>query len=532
MKKIISLVLAVLMLMSAATVAFSAAASETTDIPVIYIEGKGNVPIYNADGTEASNPKGLDRGNYIKDAVAPVIEKLVPALFTGDYTEYVDTLVSYVAPIYEEYLPGKDGTHAESGSYIGWDAKTVPVSTKKSGYGIYDYIFKYDWRLTPTDVMDELDTYIERVCKATGHDKVNIHARCLGTNFALAYIQKSYNGGYDHPFRVKNLFLNTPTAAGLISVGALLSGSIEFDANTVDHFVTYYLNGNDIFDDPMTEALAISLVSIMNHAKLLGMGTDAVADIYNNVADQLLPKLALCSYGGYPSYWSMVSDEYYDKAIEAIFNTDELKAEYAGFITRINTYHAALGDVNEETGLAGYEQLLFDIKKDYGVNIAVLAKYGQVTVPMFKGSDITGDTRGTVVELSLGAKGTKVGEVFSEDYIKTAEEKGTAKWISPDKTVDASTALFPETTWFTKNIAHDSFRDEYHELSMRFFRSNGALTVDTEEILTQYMQVTSDGKLVAVEGEDEKTGAWTDNPFAAIIKFFTALFNWIRSLFA
>lgn len=532
MKKVISVLLAVLMFMSLSSAALSVAAADITDIPTIYIEGKGNVTIYNKDGSLAKNPKAIDREGYITEAMGPIFEELAVALVTDDYSDYIDSLIDAVAPIYEEYIPDSNGTNETSGSYIGWDAKTAPVSKKSSNYGIKDYVFKYDWRLSPMDVAKELDTYIERVCEATGHEKVNIFARCLGTNFALAYVQQSYSGEYDHAFRVQNLFLDTPTNAGLIAVGALLSGSIEFDADTIDRFVTYYLNDNDMFDDPALEAFAICLVSVMNHAQVLGLGVDVVADIYNKIDDELLPKLALCCYGAYTSYWSMVSDKYYDKAIAAIFNTAELKEEYAGFIKRTDAYHEVLGDVNEATGLAGYEQLILDIKEVHGVNTAVHAKYGSVTVPLFEGSDITGDTRGTVTELSLGAVGLKVGTTFSEDYLNKAEANGTAKWISPDKTVDASTALIPEKTWFTKNIAHDSFRDEYHDLAMRFFRSNGTLTVDTETTLAQYMAVTSDNQLVAVEGEDDREDQWTDNPFAVFIRFFTSLFNWLKNLFS
>lgn len=529
MKKFISVLLAVLMVFSLSSAVFSVAAADVTDIPVIYLEGKGNTPIYNADGTLAKNPKQIDREATIKEAVGPVLEELAVALVTDDYSDYIDSLVGAVAPIYEEYILDSDGSTATNGTYIAWDAQTVAINGKKSGYGIQDYVFKYDWRLSPLEVADELDTYIERVVEATGHDKVNIHARCLGTNFAIAYIEKSFNGGYDHDFRVQNIVLNTPTLAGLLPVGALLSGSIEFDEDSIDRFVTLYLNGNDLFEDPMMEMVAMTMVSVMNQATILGLGIDVVEEVYNNIKDELLPRLALCCYGAYPSYWSMISDKYYDKAVETIFNTDELKAEYVNFIAKTDAYHALISDVNEETGLAGYEQLLLNLDAQ-GVKTAVIAKYGQITVPLFEGSNITGDSRGTVTELSLGAKGTIVGETFSEKYLKAAEENGTAKYISADKTVDASTCLFPETTWFTKNIAHDAFTPEHHVLAMDFFRSNGTLTVDESESFPRYTDFAS-GKLVEVEGEDELTGSWTNNPFAVLVKFLTMIFNFFTALF-
>ncbi len=529
MKKFLSVILALMMVFSLSSAGMSAFAADITDIPVIYIEGKGNETIYNADGSVAKNPKFIDREGTVKDAIAPVLKKLAEAMVSGDYSEYIDSLVDTVAPIYEEYVLDENGSTETRGTYIKWNAATVGINSKKSGYGIKDYIFKYDWRLSPLEVAEQLDIYVERVCKATGHNKVNIHARCLGTNFAMAYVQKSYNGEYNHDFRVQNIVLNTPTLAGLLPVGALLSGSVEFDADTIDRFVTLYLNGGSLFEDPLMEMVAVTMVSVMNQATILGFGADVVQQIYEEIEPELLPRLALCCYGAFPSYWSMVSDKYYDGAVAAIFNTEELRTQYAGFIAKTDAYHAALSDVNAETGLAGYEQLLLDLKAE-GVNTAVIAKYGQVTVPLFENSDITGDTRGTVTELSLGATGTVVGEVFSESYLEAAEANGTSKYIAADKTVDASTCLFPDTTWFTKNIAHDAFTEEHHTLAMDFFHSNGTLTVDTCEAFPRFTDFES-GKLEPVEGEDKNTGIWSNNPLAVVFNFVKMVISLITAFF-
>jgi hypothetical protein len=52
---------------------------------------------------------------------------------------------------------------------------------------------------------------------------------------------------------------------------------------------------------------------------------------------------------------------------------------------------------------------------------------------------------------SLGATTAALGQIFSEEYLAGKD----MKYISPDKTVDASTCLFPEKTWFIKDLSHE-----------------------------------------------------------------------------
>lgn len=104
----------------------------------------------------------------------------------------------------------------------------------------------------------------------------------------------------------------------------LVSGSIEFTPDTIDRFVYDFLNDGNLVEDPAIASLAVSLVSLFNYAQVLGLGTEFVAEIFNKIAPELMPKLALCCYGAYLSYWSMVSDKYYDKAKSIVFSTPEL----------------------------------------------------------------------------------------------------------------------------------------------------------------------------------------------------------------
>ena len=529
MKKIISILLSFVMIISLSAPAFAANETTVTDIPTIYLSGKGEL-IYRADGTAATNPSAIDRGEYIKQHAEPALKEIPMALLTGDYTNYINALYDILQPLYADWVLDSNGSTETGGTHINWDAETTPIQRKTSGFGLWDYHFRYDWRLSPLETADELDKYIERVVEATGSDKVNIHARCLGTNIAMAYIAKSHDGYYNHDFRVNNIVLNTPAVGGYILVGSLLSGSVKFDADTIDQFASIYLNNNDIFDDPLIELVVTTMLSLFNQAKVLGWGTEQIQKVFDTIADEALPKIALCCYGSFPSYWSMISDEYYDKAIAQIFNTPELKEEYRVFIEKTNAYHELLGDVNEDTGLAGYQQLLLDLKEE-GVNTAVYAKYGTMSFPLFEGSNITGDSRGTVTDMSFGAKGTIIGETFDKEYVEKAKEAGLEKYISPDLTVDASTALLPDTTWFIKNIGHADFPAELDTLSMAFLRSGGTLTVETAEGYSRFMDFKT-GTLEPVTSVDHSLdGVWAQNWFLILLRVIEMIIDIFASLF-
>lgn len=540
MKKFIALILAVLMLSSVIAPAAMAATDESK-LPVIYIVGKQNTPVYKLDDNgnflldengkkiqvdNVNNPLGMSREEYIKTQIEPVMAELIPALITGEYSKYIDTLVDSVAPIYAESVLDANGESKNTA--IDWDY-SVQQPSKGAG-GLKYYYFRYDWRYSPYETADLLHQFVEYVCAKEKVEKVNIHARCYGSNVAMAYIAKSEAGYYDAPFRLNNLALNTTPLAGYIVVGALMSGSIEFDAETIDRFVTYYLSGNDLFDDPMLETMAMVIVSAANQATILGLGTEAMEKFYAQIGEELIPKAALASYGSFPSYWSMIGDKYYDKAKLAVFGTLEAEGEYAGFIEKIDNYHNLLGRIDEETGEALYAQVLKRCEEKYGMKTAILAKYGYATVPMFEGSHITGDARGTVTELSLGAMGTLVGETFTEKELAEIEamEDYDERYLSPDKKVYAGTCLFPETTWFSKGLYHD----ELHQIDpivTEFFLADGDFTVHSDERYPQF-HTYENGSFLEVEEEDETNDDWSNNGYVVLIRVITVILKLLAVL--
>lgn len=495
---------------------FAIPAFAKDDSVVIYVCGRGTYDLVDANGNRLDDQRDIDRAAYIKEHTGPILKELAVAVTTGDYEDYIQSLVDAFAPIYEATILDKNG-EVTDGSHCGWDYKTVPISLTTIG-GVTGYVFYYDWRLSPLDIADQLNEYISRVLAKTGAKKIDLYARCYGVNVAMAYVSKSYNGEYgENGFIVKNMVHDTSGLAGYLLVGGLLSGSIVFDADKIDRFCTYYLNGSGIFDDPEMDALAAAFVSILNSAKVLGLTTDVIADIYNEIAPEVISRIALCStYGRTLAYWAMMG-EYYEEAIDTVFYTDELKAEYAGLIEKTDAYYDLL--IKDKA----YEDLLKELDAK-GVKTAVFAKYGQITFPLFEDSEITGDIRGNVIDASYGATAVNYGSKLSDSYIELAKANGTAKYISPDKEIDASTCLFPDTTWFIKNIDHSNFPDRIGQLGSEFFKSNGTLTV-WDSSLPQFMDYEKN----YAEVEEAEKFSWSNNPLVNLFKMITAFFKMLAS---
>lgn len=98
LKKIISVVLCMLMVMSVSSVAF--AEEIYPEYPSIYVTGAKTNNIYSAEG-EKVFPKNFDEGEAIKNALMPCLEKLAEGLVTGDFEPYVDEFYNAMAPMFE-----------------------------------------------------------------------------------------------------------------------------------------------------------------------------------------------------------------------------------------------------------------------------------------------------------------------------------------------------------------------------------------------------------------------------------------------
>lgn len=509
MKKLISILLAVVMLLSSVS-ALAFASDTEKDIPIVCVHGYG-ATVYYPDGSVVYPPESnYDIGEHVKKVTPGILKELGKSLLTDNWDGYCDSLYDAIAQLYEGFPLDGNG-EISNGSFVNTSHnEAVLRNPKQSDYHVCDFMFMYDWRKSPLEVADELNAYINTLLEKTGHSKIGLVGRCLGSAVVSAYIAKY---GTD---KVDSLVYYVPTAnGGVETVNALFTGDVQLEPASLDRFVNYYVNRKGLSGDEIMDDFIVALFSLLTYCKVLPAAEDALETIYAKVKENVVPRLLLACYGGLPSFWSMLSSEYYEDAKAFVFKGRE--NAYAGFIKKIDEYNYTV------------KEKLPDLLKKFeneGGRVAVIAKYGFNAPPISQTPNIQSDAMVATKNLSFGATCSDINKKLPASYMESAALAGTDRYISADKKVDASTCLFPDTTWFIKNIPHAEFPADTNNLIRTFIQSREKVTVWSYENWPQYMKYDmKTGAISAVTEEIDEDSRWTNNIIQAFIKFLTSLFR-------
>ncbi len=521
-KKIIALILTVITVFGVTSVAVSAAAEKK--VPVLYITGYGS-ELYadaNSQKSEKIYPVSTDVGATIKEALAPCLTELAMGAFSGDYDKYCDTLYDVIAPIFDEIRLAPDAT-VKDGSGRNPIGYSNPL--RLFPYLGFDHSFFYDWRLSPYSVIENsndgnsLEETIDFLLKAKGADKVNIIGRCFGANVLSTYLAAMDEEALK---KINKVSFFIPSTEGIGLIGAFFSGRIEINAEYLDDYVTELMKYIELVEDSTVKDFLDMMLAVMEQATLLDLGTEKLQALIDNIKENLFPRLIRATYGSFPSFWAMVPDEYFADAVEFIYNTDELKEEYAGTIELIERYNTEVQKPSREN--------ILNIKDK--IDVSIIAKYNLPAAPVFGESVPTSDAIAETKYASFGATCADYGTTLSEEYIANMSEDDKA-YLSPDLKIDASTCVLPDKTWFIKNSYHDHFTDVYHNLIRAFFNGED-VTVTTYEEYPQFLDAHIDGEELVPATKDKDSVAKTESDkrvsllfkfLNLIIEFFIKLFN-------
>lgn len=400
--------------------------------------------------------------NYIQEQAKAILPVFAKAFFTRKWDEFCDVLYESVSPILSEIKLDKNGEASDgSGACKSWTLEELEDKKKNGKYGIEDYEFFYDWRLDPLETADELRRYIEAVSRVTGAEKVALFGRCMGSTIVAAYMWK-YDGE-----RVSKVIHYCSAAAGSIHCGGIFSGETRLPPDGVERYA-YDL---ELGGGPLVRDLLGSVMTLFNKT----YGLDATCREINGALDKIyldiFPRILRDSYATFPSYWSAMPPEYFDKAVETVFYGADI-SEYAGLMEKVEYYRQ-----NVRTKL--YDTMIKQREK--GIEYSVIAKYGFQSIPVTVDADVVSDAAMTLTDASFGATTATLTKGFDGEYMKKAKANGTDKYISPDKRVDASTCVFPETTWFVKNLAHSDFPTCVDNLVFEIVNRENFTVNDSEE---------------------------------------------------
>lgn len=544
MKKAISLFLSLLLIFAVMAPVASAVGEE--NLPIIYIRGNGET-IYDGDGNVLALGisdlfSNVANGDFDKETVVETCANIMLPLLTeglmfDEWDNYGKAVYEELKPIFKGSLIDENGNPI-NGSGIAQsriDASEAEAERDTVNYGLYDYNFMYDWRLSPYDHVDRLHEYILKVLKTTGKDRVNIHVACLGGGLLMAYLEKYGDEGL-----IKNVMLNEVLSNGATIISETFSGQIEFDAKQIERYLAQMTYCSEIgmpggfgLSDLLNE-IVFKTIDLFNQVTVTDKVLDTVEDLYDRLYKVLVP--ALCHATGIATvvnYWTCVSKEDFNAALNLIYGEDgsELRTKYAGLIEKIVYYrdHCTLK----------LDELYDKCENEYDIHIGFVARYGYMNPPITKGADKPSDFLVSLDAATMGATCAKIGSTLSEDYIAQRVEEGKGDYISPDRQVDLSTALYPDRTWVIKN-AHHSFINVSDDITLSFLRGTN-YSIRSEGAYPQFsVFFETEGRLETMTAENSADYEWISLPeekpttqtiLASLMRFLTMILNFITSLF-
>lgn len=548
MKKVLSVLLAVMMLMMAVAPSFAFAAADSEATPIVYVRGNGQ-KIYNADGEVVVADIGdltLNDENGGKDKIVEaVFNILTPFLVEGlafdKWDNYGKAIYEELSPLFEEaILDGNGnpqfGTHVDPEMVSKSKANAEKNIVRGDGkYDFYTYGYYFDWRLDPYEHVDDLHEYIKTVLKSTGKSQVSLTSRCLGGSVLNAYLEKYGSEGL-----VKNVMFCETLSDGCALISKGFSGQIEIDTLSMQRYMGQLEYCGELglgvgfsITEIASDVVAKS-IDLLTQTGALDTIAGGVEYLYSRLYKALIPALFHSfGYASQPIYWTMVEEEDFDLALDVMFGEEgsEAREYYAGLIEKITNYRTKVTSQRDD--------LYKKWSEEYGIHMGVMAKYGMLNAPFTVGHDDLADALVSLKDSSLGATCAKIDSTLSDKYINEKVANGYGAYISPDKQVDASTCTFPNTTWFIKNVHHDDFDRVGKELAVKFLNETN-VTVDNsgyarfrvnnydDLTVTEMTEDNCDDLYFITSAEKEPTGqtmlaslfGWLISIFNAILKVF------------
>jgi DNA polymerase III beta subunit len=169
-----------------------------------------------------------------------------------------------------------------------------------------------------------------------------------------------------------------------------------------------------------------------------------------------------------------------------------------------------------------------------GGNLAIVAKYGSTIPPVSVSQMNIGDSVIDTVNTSFGATCAKADSTLGENYVQAVD--CGHNHISPDNMIDASTAAYPEYTWFIKDLMHADHTAAQWELIRFIFESEKQPTVTDSETYPQFLISLEDESIVphTAENDTGKYGNSTEKGetlFEKIANIIKSIFNTIKAFF-
>ena len=498
MKKIIALFMSAVLLVSCAVTGVSAADNDTS--PVIVVSGVGTRGFYKDYGTEnevSVFPPTVDFPYVLMTAASGITR----AVLTSDMSKFTEAVSLILENIFDGFMCDENG----DSKYDNVGSVYYPESIDNYDFDYTDdapeiaiagavseivgeentYFYNYDWRLDPCANASGLDEMIQKVKHETGAQKVTLIPCSMGGVQTVAYLNEY---GCDD---IKKIIFMSSAHKGLLFVSELFTGEIGIEQKDLFMFLQQFLNlGTD-----GTDALLDKVWSDLGSASYLNGVFSALDSFVVRVSDDNIYGSLRRIFGRMPGMWAFVRDEYFDEAYSFMID-DNMSDE---LVEKITYYHENVGSRTDE---------ILSQAKESGVEIAICSHYDKGAVPLTEQACREGDSLIETVCTSNGATVAPSGETLGEGYTQAKDCEGH-NHLSADNKIDASTCLFPDSTWFIKGASHVGckYGSDYSEF-IKWLVSTENTDVFANEAYPQFMQTDNSEMTLRPVDPPEETGSW------------------------
>ena len=471
-KKTVSLLLALLLVLSSALPAFAedpAGAAAGCEYPLIIARGMDFDGVYTNYGTPEQTPcfRGVTAGGVIR-----TLFRAVKNAFTMGFShglavagvEYVQEILGDMAcdetgasvkDVGCDRYPASMAEYPEFLASAEADESKEPALARTASevLGAENvYYYSYDYRLDPYELADELNALIELARSEHGGKKAVL------VNCSMAgVITDCYLNKYGSEALAKIVFLSS-TFCGTDVTDEVLRGKVETSENMLAYFIETRLG----------------LPFLAKLARRSGL-LRAAADWFNGFAEReygyVFDAFLRPTFGTMLSVWANVQPENVDAALEYAFSTPELKEQYAPLIEKIRRL---------QTVMEGRDAMLRALPEN-GVAVAVVAGYDTSAVPLYASAARQADGILDSRWMFGGAETSEMGGSLGV----------TGAYVSPDGCVDLTDVLFPDYTWAIRDCGHVcvKYGSDCSDLIMRLICFDGQPTVNDFEEYPQFFTV-------------------------------------------
>lgn len=530
-RKVVSCILAVVMLFSITSTAFAAKTDYYNGNPVIVINGIDHNPIY-------ANPDTLNATQMFPPADMNVYALLVEMFTSGivslasnDYNQVMNFFVgSQLYDIMEKISLNPDGTsksenvgpirYEHSLAYYYTDTERYEKIAGNIGLGLCDkigmdnvYVFTYDWRIDPVANANELNDFIQTVKANSRKDKVSIMSEGYGSTIAFAYLAEHYE---DATADIDNFVTVNSAAMGTSLIGDIYTGRLMRQYNELQNATSAFIRfTNDFSDNPLTWFSTWLTNYILNNE---WETQDLIAQcitMMGHVTDPLYDRYLRDMLKNFIGLWAMVPVEYYEEAMDFMFMSDEstegdYNSEFQEKVQLYKNYQSSAAEILNKA-------------KSEGININVVSSWDLQLIPIGdnKASDeeifgLSAQSDGlidtyfssfgchTIPLNDVGAaidnkdQRNQEGECGNHNHMNAVYDTldpehdlgGIAHYL------DASTCALPDNTWFIRNMKHGTFKTDSNAMDFLVYLLTADKTLDVFSADGLYMQFMSYNRYV------------------------------------